>query len=104
MAQELQGCGAAVYELGDGQKVSIRMYTLALLGIAVQYSLADGLTAMGEVRYVFPLSVFRKLVYSESSYCLRRSIFPPYSMWEVSPTPLVWHSACSYLSASSIQG
>lgn len=47
MAQELQGCGAAVYELGDGQKVSIRMYTLALLGIAVQYALGGRLDGYG---------------------------------------------------------
>lgn len=42
---------------------SIRMYTLALPGVAVQYALVDGLTAMGKVRYALPLSLFRKLVY-----------------------------------------
>lgn len=42
---------------------SLRMYTLALLGVAVQYTLVDGLTAMGKVRFAFPLSVFRKIVY-----------------------------------------
>lgn len=42
---------------------SLRMYALALLGIAVQYALVDGLTAMGKIRYAFPLSVFRKIVY-----------------------------------------
>lgn len=42
---------------------SLRMYTLALLGVAVQYALVDGLTAMGKIRFAFPLSVFRKLVY-----------------------------------------
>jgi len=49
---------------------SIRMYTLALLGIAVQYALVDGLTAMGKVRYAFPLSVFRKLVYMACVFAL----------------------------------
>ena len=39
------------------------MYTLALLGVAVQYALVDGLTAMGKVRYALPLSLFRKAVY-----------------------------------------
>lgn len=42
---------------------SLRMYTLALLGVAVQYTLVDGLTAMGKVRFAFPLSVFRKIIY-----------------------------------------
>lgn len=42
---------------------SLRMYTLALLGVAVQYALVDGLTAMGKIHFAFPLSVFRKLVY-----------------------------------------
>lgn len=39
------------------------MYTMALIDVAVQYALVDGLTAMGKVRFAFPLSVFRKLVY-----------------------------------------
>lgn len=43
--------------------VSLRMYTMALIGVAVQYALVDGLTAMGKVQFAFPLSVFRKLVY-----------------------------------------
>jgi len=42
---------------------SLRMYTLALLGVAVQYALVNGLTAMGKIRFAFPLSVFRKIVY-----------------------------------------
>ena len=42
---------------------SLRMYTLALLGVAIQYALVDGLTAMGKIRFAFPLSVFRKLIY-----------------------------------------
>ena len=39
------------------------MYTIALLGVAVQYALVDGLTAMGKVKYALPLSLFRKIVY-----------------------------------------
>lgn len=42
---------------------ALRLYTFALIGVAVQYALVDGLTAMGLVRYALPLSVFRKLVY-----------------------------------------
>ncbi|MDE6901229.1 MAG: MATE family efflux transporter [Lachnospiraceae bacterium] len=49
---------------------SLRMYTLVLLGIAVQYALVDGLTAMGKIRYAFPLSVFRKIVYVACIFCL----------------------------------
>lgn len=41
----------------------LRRYTLALLGVAVQYALVDSLTAMGKVRLAFPISIFRKLVY-----------------------------------------
>ncbi len=51
---------------------SVRMYTLALLGVAVQYALVDGLTAMGKVRYAFPLSVFRKIVYVACIFLLPR--------------------------------
>jgi len=59
--------------LGQQASASIRMYTLALLGIAVQYALVDGLTAMGEVRYAFPLSIFRKLVYIACIFALPKA-------------------------------
>lgn len=42
----------------------LRRYTLSLLGVAVQYALVDGLAAMGRVRYAFPISIFRKLLYA----------------------------------------
>lgn len=42
----------------------LRRYTLALLGVAVQYALVDGLTAMGRVRLAFLISIFRKLLYA----------------------------------------
>ena len=51
---------------------SLRMYTLALVGVAVQYALVDGLTAMGRIRFAFPLSVFRKLVYMACIFVLPR--------------------------------
>ena len=50
----------------------LRRYTLVLLGVAVQYALVDGLTAMGKVRFAFPLSVFRKLVYLGCLFLLPR--------------------------------
>ncbi|MCD8046151.1 MAG: polysaccharide biosynthesis C-terminal domain-containing protein, partial [Clostridiales bacterium] len=49
---------------------SLRMYTLGLIGVAVQYALVDGLTAMGKVRYAFPLSIFRKLLYMACIFIL----------------------------------
>ena len=41
----------------------IRKYTVGLFGIAVQYAIVDGLTAMGKVRYALPISLFRKAMY-----------------------------------------
>lgn len=41
----------------------IRKYTLGLPGIAVQYAIVDGLTAMGKIKYALPVSLFRKAMY-----------------------------------------
>lgn len=41
----------------------IRKYTLGLFGIAVQYAIVDGLTAMGKIKYALPISLFRKALY-----------------------------------------
>lgn len=41
----------------------IRKYTLALLGVAIQYAIVDGLTAMGQIRFALPISFFRKILY-----------------------------------------
>lgn len=41
----------------------IRKYTVGLLGIAVQYAIVDGLTAMGKVGCALPISLFRKAMY-----------------------------------------
>lgn len=41
----------------------IRKYTLGLLGVAVQYAIIDGLTAMGQIRSALPISFFRKILY-----------------------------------------
>lgn len=42
---------------------AIKVCTLAILPLGVQYELVDGFTAMGCVNYSLPLSFFRKLVY-----------------------------------------
>lgn len=41
----------------------IRKYTIDLLGIAIQYALVDGLTAMGKVSFALSASFFRKFIY-----------------------------------------
>ncbi len=38
-------------------------YTMGIPGVAVQYAFVDGLTAMGKIRYAFPVSFFRKVLY-----------------------------------------
>ena len=42
---------------------AIRVCTLFIIPLGVQYELVDGFTALGKVRYSLPLSFFRKLVY-----------------------------------------
>lgn len=41
----------------------IQKYTLGLLGVAIQYAIVDGLTAMGQIRLALPISFFRKILY-----------------------------------------
>lgn len=59
----------------DGSNVEmtsgfLSMYTIGIMGIAVQLAFVDGLTAMGKVRYAMPLSLFRKFVYLASVFIL----------------------------------
>jgi len=42
---------------------AIRVYTLGLLGLAIQYSVVDGLTGMGVVSLSVSLSMFRKVIF-----------------------------------------
>lgn len=42
---------------------AIRVCTLALLPLGIQYEIVDGFTALGLARYSLPLSAWRKLVY-----------------------------------------
>ncbi len=41
----------------------IRIYTLGLLPLALQYEIVDGYTGMGMVKIALPLSIFRKAVF-----------------------------------------
>ncbi len=41
----------------------IQKYTCGLLGVAMQYAIVDGLTAMGQIRLALPISFFRKILY-----------------------------------------
>lgn len=50
----------------------IRKYTLGLLGVAVQYAIVDGLTAMGQIRFALPVSFFRKMLYIICVFVLPR--------------------------------
>lgn len=52
----------------DGSRIAetsvfLKRYTLGMLGIAVQLAYVDGLTAMGKIRFAFPMSIFRKCIY-----------------------------------------
>ena len=53
---------------GDGQVArlavqAIRIYTLGIIPLAVQYTIVDGFTGMGMMQYSLPLSFFRKGIY-----------------------------------------
>lgn len=59
---------------------AIRISTLAIVPLAVQYEIVDGFTALGCVRYALPLSAFRKLAYFAALFLLpaffgARSVF-----------------------------
>ena len=42
---------------------AIRIYTLGVIPLAVQYTVIDGFTGMGMMQYSLPLSFFRKAIY-----------------------------------------
>lgn len=58
---------------------AIRICTLGLIPLGVQYVIVDGLTGMGMMRYSLPLSCFRKLIYFVALF-----LFP--SIWGVIAT------------------
>ena len=49
---------------------AIRVYTLALVPLGLQYEIVDGFTAIGQVRYAWPLSFWRKAVYFAALFIL----------------------------------
>ena len=49
---------------------AIRIFTLGVIPLAVQYVIIDGFTGMGMVQYSLPLSIFRKSVYFVSLFVL----------------------------------
>lgn len=51
-------------------KWSIRIYTLSVIPLAVQYTAVDGFTGMGIAKVAISLSMFRKLVYFVAMLCL----------------------------------
>ena len=49
---------------------ALRVCTLSLLPLGVQYEIVDGFTAIGQVRFSLPLSFWRKLVYFSALFIL----------------------------------
>lgn len=49
---------------------AIRVSTLSLLPLGIQYEIVDGFTAIGKVQYSLPLSFWRKLVYFAALFIL----------------------------------
>lgn len=49
---------------------AIRVCTLALVPLGIQYEIVDGFTAIGQVRYSLPLSFWRKAVYFAALFAL----------------------------------
>ena len=49
---------------------AIRVCTLALIPLGLQYEIVDGFTAIGQVRYAWPLSFWRKAVYFAALFML----------------------------------
>lgn len=49
---------------------AIKIFTIGVIPLAVQYVIIDGFTGMGMVQYALPLSVFRKAVYFVALFLL----------------------------------
>ena len=63
---------------------AIRISTLSVIPLGIQYEIVDGFTAMGRVRYSFALSFFRKFVYFTALFLLPR-FFALESIFYVEP-------------------
>lgn len=57
-------------QIADMSFWAIRVFTLAIIPLGIQYELVDGFTAMGQVRLSFTLSFFRKAVYFGALFAL----------------------------------
>ena len=51
---------------------ALSIYTLVLPAVAVQYTIVDGLSAMGLLKFALPFSLFRKLVFLSAVLLLPR--------------------------------
>lgn len=49
---------------------AIRVCTLALIPLGMQYAIVDGFTAIGQVRFSWPLSFWRKAVYFAALFAM----------------------------------
>nr|WP_325196287.1 MATE family efflux transporter [uncultured Oscillibacter sp.] len=57
-------------ELAEEALSAIRICTLAIIPLGVQYELVDGFTGMGQTQVALPLSAFRKTVYFAALFWL----------------------------------
>lgn len=49
---------------------AIRICTIAVIPLAIQYAIVDGFTGLGQVKYSLPLSTFRKAIYFVALFML----------------------------------
>lgn len=63
---------------------AIKISTLAIIPLGIQYAMIDGFTGMGLVRLALPLSFFRKLVYFVALFTLP-GLFGPWAAFYVEP-------------------
>ena len=56
--------------VADKSVWAIGAYTLALIPLGLQYEIVDGFTAIGQVRFSWPLSFWRKAVYFAALFAL----------------------------------
>lgn len=80
---------------------AIRVCTLSIIPLGLQYEVVDGFTAMGQVKYALPISFFRKLVYFLALFILP-AVFGAESIFYSEPIsdilgPIV--SVCVYTAA-----
>ena len=67
--------------VGDLSLWAIKVCTLAIIPLGVQYMIVDGFTAMGLVPYAFSLSAFRKSVYFVALFLLPVFLEAKFVFW-----------------------